>query len=92
MTTAYHFVEPDARGRVGLGKWLKPGSQYLVESDPITGSVTLEPIGAVLSEEATADLLANPKRAAALIRRGQQVAVEGAEGNSIPVDDFFNAL
>jgi hypothetical protein len=92
MQSTYAFVEPDTRGRVALGRWLQQGRQYLVETDPETGSVTLEPVGLVLSAEAAADLAEHPDRVAALLARARTITTAGVPAGLVDVDELFTGL
>ena len=92
VMSTYAFVETDTRGRVALGRWLQPGRQYMVETDPDTGVVRLEPVGLVLSDEAVTDLVENPDRVAAMLSRTRTIAVEGAPAGLIDVDQLFADL
>ena len=92
MSTTYAFVEPDTRGRVALGRWLQHGRQYLVQTDVETGTVTLEPVGLVLSDDAAADLVKHPERVAALLGRARTIATDGAPDGLVGIDQLFDGL
>ena len=86
------LVEPDSRGRVTLARWLREGRQYMVSADETTGAITLEPVGLVLSEEATSDLAEHPERVAELLSRARTVAHRLDGEKPVTVDDLFDGL
>jgi|CXWL01.1.fsa_nt_gi hypothetical protein len=92
MQSTYSFVEPDTRGRVALGRWLRQGRQYIVQADDATGTVTLEPVGLVLSEDAAADLIAHPQRVADLLSRARTISTAGAPDGLVGLNDVFDNL
>ena len=74
MNTSFTLVEPDSRGRVTLARWLRAGRQYIVSADDTTGTIILEPVGLVLSEEAASDLAEHPERVAEMLSRARTIA------------------
>jgi hypothetical protein len=92
MSTSYAFVEPDTRGRVALGRWLQQGRQYIVQADPETGVVALEPVGLVLSDDAATDLIAHPQRVADLLAQARTIATDGVTDELVTVDELFDGL
>jgi hypothetical protein len=88
MQPSFALVEPDSRGRVTLARWLREGRQYIVSADDVTGAITLEPVGLVLSEEAASDLAEHPERVAEMLSRARTVT----NAKSVTVDDLFDGI
>ena len=92
MQATVALVEPDSRGRVTLARWLRAGRQYIVSADDVTGAITLEPVGLVLSEEAASDLVEHPERVTELLSRAHTVARRATGDNLVTVDDLFDGI
>ena len=72
-----------------IARWLREGRQYIVSADDVTGAITLEPVGLVLSEEAASDLVEHPERVADMLSRARTVASRLEGKKPTTVDDLF---
>jgi hypothetical protein len=88
MSDTLHAVQPDSRGRVALRALVDTSRTYTASRSP-DGTVMLTPIAHVMSEEAYADLQADPIGYANLLARSRAI-IQGSP--TISIAEFWEQV